>query len=516
METMRDLVLECRRRYRDKTAIRYYGATRTYGELIDRACCLVNILHGLGITRGERVAVFVEDRIEAIEPYLACAVGGYIAVTVNRRLADREVALLLHDSDARALVHTDGLSAIVEKLAVTSELQTLTIGTVRPRGARDYEDELERASANLSPVQIAPTDPFMIAYTSGTTGAPKGAVLAHGRQVTATLATCANFRMPMHGEMAYSGSLSFPGAMLGLIFTTFLTGGAVRLFDQLMPDEWFDTMARDRSTVTFVPTPLMRPFVDLGRKQNHVLDHLASIVHAGGPANRDVAAEMIDLCGPKFLETWGMTEAGGAAVTVTSPSDRMPDCLADDPITTVGRNGIINRVYVVDDSGAELPPGSGQAGEIVTECDAIFTGYWNRPDETAKVLHDGHRYFTGDMGTMDNFGYVYLDGGRRAEMIVSGGMNVFPVEVEAVLLEHPCVAEVAVFARRDPHWGEAVTAAVQLRADMRCTEEQLIQFAKARLASYKKPSRVYFVEQMPRTASMKVKKHELRQHLLGY
>lgn len=510
METMRDGLLGAAARYGGRVAVRCGDAARTYSEVVERSCRLANALSGLGLVPGDRVAILVEDQIESMEPYFACAIGGLVAVTVNRRLAPREIHLILADSDPRAMVLTSGLSDIVEGLDLASQVTLLVIGSgARPTGALSYEDELSRASGAAPGYVVQPSDPFMIAYTSGTTGVPKGAVLAHGRQLTATLVAASNLGIRPYGETAFSGSVSYPGAMTGHVYSSLITGGSVRIFGKLDPDEWFARMAADRSTFTYVASPLIPQFLELGRKYPTVIENLATVMHGAGPARRELLAELIDMCGPKFLETWGMTETGGASLTVTSPFDRLPGCLADDPVTTVGRNTPITRIFTVDDEGQELPPGSGHTGELVAECSTMFLRYWNKPEETAAVLR-GTRYATGDLGVIDAHGYCYLTGGRRSEMIITGGMNVYPLEVEQILLEHDAVADAAVFGRSDDRWGEAVTAAVQLHPGATVTETDLIAFAQERLSGFKKPTRIHLVDDMPRTASMKIKKYELK------
>ncbi|WP_412520791.1 AMP-binding protein [Actinomadura madurae] len=513
MLTMRDALLGAGRRYRDRVAVRFGDTERSFSDQVDRACRLANALAGLGLVAGDRVAVLVEDQLESMEPYFACAIGGFVSVTVNRRLANPEMLVILNDSGVRALVHTDGLSEAVEGLGLIPDVKVLTIGDgARPSGALSYEEVLANAAATPPGDNLAPADPFTISYTSGTTGVPKGAVMLHGRQLTATLQGCVNLGIRPYNVLCFSGSFSFAGAMTGHVYSSVITGGSTRIFAKLDPEEWFRRMAQDRSTLTYVPSPLMPQFIELGRKYPSVIENLTTVLHGAAPPRREVFAELIDLCGPKVVEVWGMTESGGAAITATTPSDRSPHCLADDPIMTVGRSTPFARVRAVDEEGVELPLGSDRLGELVAECSTLFAEYWNRPADTAQVLQ-GDRYRTGDIGIIDEHGYCYLTGGRLSEMINSGGMNVYPVEVEQVLLDHPGVAEAAVFGRPDERWGEAVTAAIRLRSEASLTATDVLGFIEGRLAGYKRPSQIHFVDDMPRTASMKIKKHELRSQL---
>lgn len=512
MLTMRDALLDAGRRYRDRVAVRFEDTERTFGHQIDRACRLANALAGLGLQPGDRVAILVEDQLESMEPYFACAVGGFVSVTVNRRLAHPEILVVLHDSGVRALVHTDGLSDTVEALDLATEVRVLTIGSALPVGGASYEDAMARASATPPTVTLAPTDPFTISYTSGTTGTPKGAVMAHGRQLAATLHACVNLGIRPYSELCFSGSFSFTGAMTGHVYPSIVTGGSTRIFRRLDPDEWFRRMVQDHSTLTYVPSPLMAEFIERGRRYPAVIESLSTVLHGAASPQREVFAELIDMYGSRVVEVWGMTESGGAALTATTPADRSGRCPADDPIMTVGRSTPFSRVWAEDEEGVELPLGSDRPGELVAECSSLFTEYWNRPAETAEVLQ-GNRYRTGDLGVLDEHGYCYLTGGRLSEMINSGGMNVYPAEVEQVLLDHPGIAEAAVFGRPDERWGESVTAVVRLQSGADVSDTDVLGFTEGRIAGYKRPSQIHFVDDMPKTASLKIKKHELRNRL---
>lgn len=511
LATVRDFLLYAGYAYSDRIAVRHRDRERTYADLIDRSCALANALYGKGLSQGDRVAVMVQDGLEPIEAYLGCAIGGFVAVAVNHRASALEVGYYLEDSGAKAIVHTKAMAEVLEATGCTGDLLTLSIGGDGPRGFVDYESALALASTTPPAVHIDPGAPAVVGYTSGTTGQAKGAVFTQERQLAVTNTMCAVYRVPMHGATNFTGSLSFIGGLCSLPYPTLRTGGTLRFHGEFDPDRWFAEMAADHTTHTFVPTPMMAPFAERARAHPAVIETLAAAVHSASPAPRPMRAEFAELLGPRYVEVWGMTESLGYAVTSTTPLDRLGRCAADDPLSTVGRPSLGAVVTVVDEARNALSPGS-DVGELVIECDWLFTGYWNKPEATAGALVDG-RYYTGDLGRIDHQGYVYLTGGRRSEMIITGGMNVYPVEVEQALVAHPDIEEAAVFGVGHDRWGETVAAAVVRRPGSDVSDDDVMSFVRGRIASYKKPTRVYFVDDFPRTTSLKIKKHELRRRL---
>ncbi|WP_204045329.1 class I adenylate-forming enzyme family protein, partial [Acrocarpospora phusangensis] len=220
--------------------------------------------------------------------------------------------------------------------------------------------------------------------------------------------------------------------------------------------------------------------------------------------------ELVALAGPRYLETWGMTETG-APVTATTPGDWSPGCAADDVYASVGRPVPLASVRVLGDDGAPLGPG--ETGELAVESDTLFAGYHARPDLTAEVM-DGSWFRTGDVGHVDAAGYVYITD-RRKDMIITGGMNVYPAELEKALRSMPGISDIAVFGVPHPRWGETVAAAIVPAPGARVTEEEIGRYLAGRLAAYKKPTRVFEIDALPRNAAMKVRKEVLRARYSG-
>lgn len=273
----------------------------------------------------------------------------------------------------------------------------------------------------------------------------------------------------------------------------------------LAPDEWVDRMIRERTNFTYAPTPLMGAFATEIRRRPEVLDHLDGVLHSGSLAPREAVVDLVDAIGHRYVETYGMTETG-APVTATVPDDWRPGAEADDPYSSAGRPVSIARVLILDEQGVEVA--AGDVGEVVVESETLFAGYLDDPAQTAEALRDG-RLHTGDLGSLDAAGHLYVRG-RAKDMIVTGGMNVYPAEVERVIAQADGVADVAVFGVADERWGETVAAAVVAVPGAAIDLEVLSSFVRENLAGYKKPTRIQVVDELPRNASLKVRKDVLR------
>jgi acyl-CoA synthetase (AMP-forming)/AMP-acid ligase II len=495
------------RRYGDRTAITGHGDARTYRQLLERGARFANAMAGLGLQPGDHVAALLEDRVTAFEVYIGCFLGGYPVVHVNDKFTSAEVGYVLDDSDAKALVHTDGRSDIVAGVPGIADVgPVVTLGPDRPDGAHDYEDLLAAASTDVPADTRQPEDLAILGYTSGTTGFPKGAMASH-RAVTNCITLIPHaYRLPMYGRCAFTGTLSFVSGIWGVILPHLYTGGTVDFLFPYTPESWVDHIIAERCTFTYAPSPLIPLFVQEVRKRPEALDSLQAVLHSASPVPRPHAVELIDLIGDRFVEVWGMTESV-APVTGTTRQDYHGFTSPDDLYTTVGRALSTASIRVVDQDRQPVPPG--EVGELVIEADTLFSGYYGNPEATAEALVDGE-YYTGDLGRIDEHGYVYVTG-RSKELIISGGMNVYPAEIETVLATMPGVAESAVFGVDHDRWGETPVVAAVRRPDADISEDDVTAFIGERLAKYKKPHRVVFVDALPRNASLKIQKHLLRE-----
>jgi acyl-CoA synthetase (AMP-forming)/AMP-acid ligase II len=315
------------------------------------------------------------------------------------------------------------------------------------------------------------------------------------------------YRLMPHSRCAYTGTFSFVSGLWGIHLPHLYLGGRIDLLHPYTIDEWVDHVARERSTFTNVSVPLVAGLLDRLDRDPTLFDSVVSVMHAGSPMPRPRLEALIAHLGDRFIEVWGMTETC-APVTASAPGDWTR--AAADPLASVGRPLPTASVRVVDDAGQVLAPG--EAGELEVEADTMFSGYLDRPDATVAAF-DGRWYRTGDVGTIDAHGYVSITG-RASELIITGGMNVFPVEIESALTALPEVADCAVVGVPDDRYGEAVAAAVVLREGATITPEAVSEHVRRVLAGYKKPRQVEFVEQLPRNASQKLDRQAVRELLV--
>ncbi|MET0234070.1 MAG: AMP-binding protein [Kibdelosporangium sp.] len=473
--------------------------------MLENAARFANALSGNGLQPGDHVALMVADRVEAVEAYLGCLLGGFPAVHVNDRLAGAEVTPILADADARAFVYTADVGSKVADLDAVSAIDlAVAIGDRGLAGHQEFARLIEPASAAMPVVSREPDDLAIIGYTSGTTGRPKGVM--HSQRTLLRILQ----HMPVHFDIrprtrcAFTGTLSFVSGIWGVVLPHLFLGGELSFMAGLDPPEWFTRMVAEGSQFTYLPTPLAGAFVEQVRRHPQVLDTLRVAMHSGSAMPAATMRSVVETIGSRFGEAYGMTETG-APVTRTEPADWTSACEADDVFASTGRPVHIAELAILGPDGARLA--TGETGEIAVQSDTQFVGYYKRPDLTAESVLDGWLR-TGDIGRLDDAGYLYVTD-RAKDMIVSGGMNVFPAEVEAALVDLPGIAEIAVFGVPDERWGETVVA-VAVTSDPGLDAAAVISAARHRLASYKKPTQVRFTDALPRTASLKIDKPELR------
>jgi long-chain acyl-CoA synthetase len=493
-------------RHAGRAAITDRDDTRGYTDLLTRSARLANALRGAGLRPGDPIAAMLEDRVSSLEVYGAGALGGFPVVHVNDRLAAPEVAHILQHSGARAFFHTDGRSAVAADIDGVDELPLfVTLGSDRPPKARGYEDLLAAASPDVVLTPREQHDIALVGYTSGTTGFPKGAMISNGALVAAVRLIPSQYRISNYGRCAFTGTLSFVAGIWGVLLPHLVTGGTITFLHPYTPESWARHIEADRSTFSYAPSPLIPAFAEQLRAHPGALQSLDTVIHSGSTVPRAHTEALVDVLGDRYLESWGMTE-GIAPFSATTREDWRGRTAADDIFASAGRAFPSARIQALGPDGEPLPPGG--TGDLVVDTDIRFSGYLGDPDATAASLGP-HGFRTGDVGHLDAAGYVYITG-RAKDMIISGGANVYPAEVENALALLPGIAECAVVGMPDARWGEAVTAAVVLRPGISLTEDDVVTHVRRHLAGYKRPQRVHFLEALPRNASMKVRKDDLR------
>lgn len=483
----------------------------TFRQWNERACRLANGLLALGLRKGDRFAVLAYNRVEWAEIYVAAAKAGLIAVPVNFRLTGAEARFICEDCGVAAVIAEDALRGLVdgirEALPVPAS-RFLLIGGGPAAGWTSYEDLLAGSDAGEPGIPVSPDDAWCLMYTSGTTGNPKGAIRNHRGMAMLAYMTAVELKLGRNDDallvmpMCHANSLNF--------FTSFLyVGAAVTVFSRPTFDAALCLRTIGAMGVTFTSlTPthyIMMLEVPAQERGEAGFEKVEKLMISSAPARVETKrAVMAMFPNSGLFELYGSTEAGW--VTMLHPDEQF------DHLGTVGREVVGSApIRLLDEDGNEVPDGA--IGELYSCGPYAFEGYWNLPSKTAEAFR-GPYLTVGDMALRDPNGFIRLVD-RKKNMIITGGENVYPTEVEAVLGQHPDVRDVAVVGRPDEKWGERVEAAVVVREGSTVTAEDLIAFTRDRLAGFKRPRAIVFLEhhEMPRNATGKILHRVLRDML---
>jgi acyl-CoA synthetase (AMP-forming)/AMP-acid ligase II len=486
------------------------GRSVSYAELDDRTDRLANALLAQGLEPGDRVAAWMEDRVEYVELYVAVAKAGLVMAPINGRLQPAEATYQLTDSGARALVWTAGLTSRVAELddELTGEL--VSISTDPDAEALEFEG-LVRAGHGPPPPDPHSDALFIIGYTSGTTGRPKGAMLTHRSVLAIARLNAISYRLSMLSVLALTGSMSFVAVVPAHIGCHFYLGGTIVILGAWDVEGLIHTIEAERVTFTYMPSPLILDFAEAARRRPQPWAGLETMLHSASKADPAKVQALVDVIGDRFVEGLGMTENSGGLITATTRDDILGRSEATDLFASVGRPVCESAVRIAGSDGEALAQDGSEVGEIVMTSPALMRGYWNRPEESVRALRDGW-YRSGDLGWMDPAGYVYVTE-RRTDLIVTGGMNVYPSEVEQSIVTLADVAECAVVGIPHERWGQTVVAVVVRAPGSEVSADAIVEHCRRNLAGFKKPTRVVFVDSLPKTASLKVKRGDVRELL---
>ncbi len=509
--TLADAVAAHARLTPGKLAVRDSRRSLDFAQWHARATRLANGLLGIGLAKGDRVALLAYNCAEWMEIYAALAAAGLVAVPINFRLTPAEVAYIVQHSEARAVIAQDELADRVDALRCDLTVPPdayIAFGRALPTGWRAYEQLIDAAATDRPPVDVRPGDTSALMYTSGTTGKPKGAIRSHEGSTLIALATALEMRFTRDDTallvmpMCHANSLYFSHTFVHLGATCVIDDR--RSFD---PEALLATLAGQRITFTsLVPTHyIMMLGLPAAVKDRYDVSRVDKLMISSAPARRETKLAILDhFRNGKLHELYGSTEAGW--VTLLRPEEQI------DKLGSVGREWAgSGPIRILDAEGTEVP--DGEVGELHSRTPYVFDGYWKNPQKSAEAFR-GAWCSVGDMARRDTQGYIHLVD-RKSNMIISGGENIYPSEVERVLGAHPKVKDVAVIGVPHDKWGEAVHAVVVLHQQVDATEAELLDWCRGRIAGYKRPQAVRFVADadMPRTATGKILHRALRDRI---
>ncbi|MPY80718.1 MAG: long-chain-fatty-acid--CoA ligase [Actinophytocola sp.] len=497
-----DVVRNGERQDPDRTALKFEGSSWTWRQLDDRVRRHASAQRAAGLTPGDRVAFLDKNHAGCLETTLACALAGTVNAVVNFRLAPVELAYVINDSNARVVFVGHEFRETMEKLRpeLTAVERVIIVG-----GPDDeYESFLAQADPSEPTDRPDPDDCFLQLYTSGTTAFPKGAMLTHRSVLSHAVGAVDGFGFTRDSINMVAMPLFHVGgtswALAGMA-----QGCVTVLVREVVPDEILAQFGQERVTHAFFVPAVFGFFLQTPGVTDHDYSSLRCLGYGGSPMPSVLLRQALETFPVDFYQVYGMTEASGV-FSILGPAEHRDETHPERLISS-GKPVSGVEVRVVDPATGEPVP-DGVVGEFQIRGELVMAGYWQRPEDTASTIVDGWLH-TGDAGRRDQDGYLYVED-RVKDMIISGGENVYPAEIERVLSEYPDVGEIAVIGVPDEQWGESVKAVVAAKQGGEIDADKLLQYAKEHLAGYKRPKTVDMVEALPRNATGKILKRELR------
>jgi acyl-CoA synthetase (AMP-forming)/AMP-acid ligase II len=469
----------------------------------------INLLLAKGLSAGDRVAVLGENSADHIMLLFAAGQLGIVLVPLNYRLAVDELEYIIEDAGVSLLLVTDPESLMkAEKLAARIEGMELYINfesdAMSWNGALDNCDETPDGAA----ASLLPDSALLQLYTSGTTGLPKGVMLTHHNLLSLSANNTAGLlNKPGCGTRTLIIAPLFHIGGMGTAVVALLAGGAVVLHRMFDPEAVIDALEQDGITAVFmVPAMIQALLHSVPDIRQRDFSRLECITYGAAPISESLLSEAISVFDCEFVQYFGQTETGGGVLSLTWPDHQIALSGQPELLRSCGRSMAGVEIKVCDQQGNELP--NGETGEFVVRADSNMISYWKLPQATQETLKDGW-IRTGDAGYLDEDGYAFLRD-RIKDMVITGGENVYPAEVEQALSGHPSILEVAVIGIPDEKYGEALMAVVALKQGASLTRDEMLEFSREKIAGYKIPRQMKIVDALPRNASGKVLKTALR------
>ncbi|HME42886.1 MAG TPA: long-chain-fatty-acid--CoA ligase [Syntrophorhabdales bacterium] len=510
--TIGDLPARNARKFPDKLALVSEGLSLTFSELNRRVNRLANFLLDAGIEKGDRIGVLIHNCHQFIELYFAAAKIGAVFCPYNNHFKQEELGEVINYSLPRFLFVDQDFVDIVStlKLALRSVERYVCLQQPTPVFMDDYEAIVGRGCSEEPDASVREDDVLSIIFTGGTTGKPKGAMRTHRHLMSNAVASVIELKVDYDDKILIAFPIYHVAGEDNIVRHTFMPNTIhTRREGRFKPEEVLEYISRERITrCQFVPTMIhsLLQVTDIGR---YDLRSLRLILYTGSSMPVELLRNALAVFPCRFAGLYGLTE-GGPVTTLLKPEDHLLDgsekSLAR--LASCGKAVINHEIKIVDENDREVS--AGEVGEIACKSEAVMIGYWQMPEETARKLKNGWLH-TGDLGKLDEDGYMYVVE-RKDDMIVSGGVNIYPREIEEILYRHPAVSEAAVVGLRDEHWGEGATAIIVLKEGASATEADIIEFCGKNLAGFKKPKAVYFWNELPKSPQGKILKKEIRKH----
>jgi acyl-CoA synthetase (AMP-forming)/AMP-acid ligase II len=510
MLTAQRLVERSLAAYRDRIFVIDQHDEMTYGEIGLRSARVANALLAMGSSETRPTAVFLPNDSRFIEIDMACMRAGITRVAISTRLSADECQFIVNHSRSAVLVTNEGLLSKLDRDEL-DELKAILVVDAkagREGPVRDYESVVSEGRPELTVSPVGADHSAYILYTSGTTGRPKGATHTHAGRVAAAINMLSSEVVATrHSTMVHCAPLTHGS---GSKVLTFMAIGARNLIlPRFEPEEFARAVEAHGGTHTFMVPTMLQMLIDSGDSVCGRVRKMAQISFGGAPISNVLFGRSLEALGPILTQVYGSCEAPHP-VTVMRPDDYR---LAPDPSAlaeSAGRATHATEIRVLNDDGRVV--GADVEGELAVRGDHLMRGYWRDDDATAAVIDREGWYATGDVAIVDEQGFVYFKD-RKRDLIISGGLNIYPSEVERVLACHPGVREVSVVSYPDERWGESVLACIVPRDGAAVSENGIIEWIEGRIASYKKPRKVLFMTEFPKGSTNKVLKRELKAQL---
>jgi long-chain acyl-CoA synthetase len=496
--------------YADREAF-VCGAERvTYKLFNERVNALIHGLYGLGMQRGDMLGILSWNRLEYPEVFGSAMKAGFVLAHYNPRQKAEELVQLINDTEPRVLFMGPEFVEIIDQIRKQMPKTEIFVGFGDEAGyIKAYRELVEDQDKGEPESIVMADDPLTIFYTSGTTGVPRGAVYTHKRKLDNATKKALYIGVEL-GDRHLDVLPMFHIGGDSHIWPFFLMGGCNVLIPRptFDPVEALQMVAKENITdFHIVPTQLIA-MLNLPELEQYDLRNLKRIWHAASPMPTEVLEKGLSIFGPIFLQSFGQTESGPEITVLSKTVHRYSreSKVERNLSASCGQPCIDVHVRIVDEAGNDLE--EGEIGEIIVKSERIMTEYWEKPKETKETIRDGWLY-TGDLGYYDEEGYIYI-ADRKKDMIITGGENVYPLEVENLLYRYPAIKEVTVIGIPDAYWVERVHALIVLKENVQATEEDIIAFCKENIANYKAPKSVEFVEDLPKNPQGKILKREIR------